>query len=291
MKAVTVRTLRQMKFRPTQAGAGPEGHRPITMLTCYDATFARLLDEAGVDMLLVGDSLGMVIKGDDDTLDVSVEEVAYHVKAVARGSKRAHIVGDLPFMSYQVSVEDALRNAGTLIKAGAHSVKLEGGVHVAETVKRMVAAGIPVVGHIGLVPQSVNAMGGFVVQGRDDESRARILEDARALCEAGAFCIVLEGIPSELAAEITSSVDVPTIGIGAGNACDGQVLVLYDLLGLNPGFKPKFVKHFVPGASVVTDAVRGYIDEVRERTFPDEAHSFSSESPRKGRLKVAGGGA
>lgn len=281
-KAVTVRTLRQRK-----APKGARAEAPITMLTCYDATFAHLLDEAGVDMLLVGDSLGMVIKGEPNTLDVSVDEIAYHVRAVARGAKRAHIVGDLPFMSYQVSAEEALRNAGLLLKAGAHSVKLEGGVHVADTVRRLVAAGIPVVGHIGLVPQSVNAMGGFVVQGRDDEGRARILADARALADAGAFAIVLEGIPSALAAEITDAIDVPTIGIGAGNACDGQVLVLYDLLGLNPGFKPKFVKHFTDGARVVTDAVRAYLDEVRARSFPDEAHSFSSE-PSRGHLKVAG---
>ncbi len=271
MKPVTVRTLRQRKQQA-----------PITMLTCYDATFARLLDEAGVDMLLVGDSLGMVIKGEENTLDVSVEEMAYHVKAVARGAKRAHIVGDLPFMSYQASAEEALRNAGLLLKAGAHSVKLEGGVHVADTVRRLVQAGIPVVGHIGLVPQSVNAMGGFVVQGRDDAGRQRILEDARALQEAGAFSVVLEGIPSDLAAEITADLDIPTIGIGAGNACDGQVLVLYDLLGLNPTFRPKFVKHFAAGASVVTDAVQAYLDEVRARTFPDEAHSFGGEEPRKG---------
>lgn len=282
-KPVTVRTLRQRK-----GSKGAPVEAPITMLTCYDATFARLLDEAGVDMLLVGDSLGMVIKGEATTLDVSVEEMAYHVRAVARGTKRAHIVGDLPFMSYQVSTEEALRNAGILVKAGAHSVKLEGGVQVADTIRRLVAAGIPVVGHIGLVPQSVNAMGGFVVQGRDEEGRARILEDARAVAEAGAFAMVLEGIPSGLAAEITAVVDVPTIGIGAGNACDGQVLVLYDMLGLNPGFKPKFVKHYADGAGLVTNAVRAYLEEVTARSFPDEAHSFA-DAPARGHLKVAGG--
>lgn len=280
MKPVTVRTLRQMKRDAT----------PITMLTCYDATFARLLDGAGVDALLVGDSLGMVIKGQENTLDVSVEEVAYHVSAVARGAERAHIVGDLPFMSYQVSAEEALRNAGALIKAGAHSVKLEGGVAVAGTVARLVAAGIPVMGHVGLVPQSVNAMGGFVVQGKDAEGRRRILEDARALEEAGAYAVVLEGIPSDLAQEITAALAIPTIGIGAGNDCDGQVLVLYDLLGLNPDFKPKFVKHFAAGASVVEDACRAYVQEVRERSFPDEAHSFAAGGARN-RLKVAAGGA
>jgi 3-methyl-2-oxobutanoate hydroxymethyltransferase len=241
-------------------------------------------------MLLVGDSLGMVIKGEQNTLDVSVEEMSYHVRAVARGTKGAHIVGDMPFMSYQTSPEDALRNAGALIKAGAHSVKLEGGVSVAAAVAKIVAAGIPVVGHIGLVPQSVNAMGGFVVQGRDPEGRQRVLDDAHALVEAGVFAIVLEGIPAELAAEVTDAVPVPTIGIGAGNACDGQVLVLYDMLGLNLDFKPKFVKHFAPGASFVQSAVRDYLDDVRARRFPDEEHSFSATPSRKQHLKVASGG-
>lgn len=298
MKRVNVRTLRKMKRE----------RAPITMLTCYDATFARLLDEAQVDVLLVGDSLGMVIKGEENTLSVTVDEVAYHVRAVARGAKRAHIVGDMPFLSFQASPEDAVRNAGKLLQAGAQSVKLEGGVAIAETVRRIVEAGIPVMGHVGLVPQSVNAMGGYVVQGKDDAGRSRILEDALALEEAGAYAVVLEGIPNDLAAELTEQLDIPTIGIGAGKACDGQVLVIYDLLGLDPSFKPKFVKRYADGAATVTDACKAYVDEVKQRVFPAEEHTFGGgdvyggggakadvpegDEPKtaKGRLKVAGGG-
>jgi 3-methyl-2-oxobutanoate hydroxymethyltransferase len=269
MKPVTVRTLRKMKRE----------RQPITMLTAYDATFSRLLDEAGVDLLLVGDSLGMVIKGEDNTLNVTVDEVAYHVRAVARGAQRAHVVGDMPFLSFQVSPEEAVRNAGKLLQAGAQSVKLEGGVAVAETVRRIVQAGIPVMGHVGLVPQSVNAMGGFVVQGKDAASRQRILDDAKALEAAGAYAIVLEGIPTDLATEVTEALSIPTIGIGAGAGCDGQVLVIYDLLGFNPDFKPKFVKRYADGAATVVDACKAYVEEVRHRAFPDEAHSFSGGNP------------
>lgn len=268
-KPVTLRTLAQMK---------KDGQR-ITMLTGYDATFARLLDGAGIDMILVGDSLGMVVKGEPNTLSVTVEQMAYHTAAVARGVKRAHVVGDMPFMSYQASAEEALKNAAKLLQAGASSVKLEGGAQIAPTVSRLVEAGIPVMGHIGLMPQSVHAMGGFVVQGKDAASRQRIIDDALALQEAGAYGIVIEGVPVELATEITETLAIPTIGIGAGAGCDGQVLVLYDLLGLNPDFTPKFVKKYVDGASVVGDAVRSYVDEVKRGVFPDDDHAF--HAPKK----------
>jgi 3-methyl-2-oxobutanoate hydroxymethyltransferase len=262
--SITLRTLAQMKREGTK----------ITMLTAYDATFARLLDAANVDMLLVGDSLGMVVKGEPNTLSVTIEQMAYHTAAVARGVKRAHVVGDMPFMSYQASAEDALKNAAMLLRAGASSVKLEGGENIAPTVARVVEAGIPVMGHVGLQPQSVHAMGGFVVQGRDPTSRRRILEDALAIERAGAYAIVLEGIPADLAAEITSQLSIATIGIGAGPACDGQVLVVYDLLGLNPDFTPKFAKRVVDGASILGAAFADYVTSVREGSFPAQEHTF-----------------
>lgn len=267
---VTLRTLAQMK---------KDGQR-ITMLTGYDATFARLLDGAGIDMILVGDSLGMVVKGEPNTLNVSIEQMAYHTAAVAKGVSRAHIVGDMPFMSYQSNDDEALKNAARLLQAGASSVKLEGGTRIAKTVVRLVDAGIPVMGHVGLTPQSVHAMGGFVVQGKDSESRQRVFADAVALQDAGAYAVVLEGIPSDLAADITDTLTIPTIGIGAGSSCDGQVLVLYDLLGLNPDFTPKFVKKYVDGAAVVQDAVRAYVDEVKRQIFPDDDHAFHSPRPK-----------
>jgi len=268
--SVTIRTLQEMKA---------QGRR-ITMLTCYDATFARLLDAEGVDCLLVGDSLGMVIKGEPNTLNVTVEEVGYHVAAVARGNRNAHIVADMPFMSYQASVEKALENAASLLRAGGHSVKLEGGRSVAPTVRRLVDAGIPVMGHVGLLPQSVHAQGGCVVQGRDEEARQRILDDALALEEAGAYAVVLEGIPGDVAVEVTSRLAIPTIGIGAGVGCDGQVLVLYDVLGLDPAFKPKFVKRYLDGATAVGEAARGYVDEVRAGRFPGLEHTFGTKAAR-----------
>jgi 3-methyl-2-oxobutanoate hydroxymethyltransferase len=265
-KPVTLRTLAQMKR---------EGAK-ITMVTAYDVTFARLLDAAGVDMLLVGDSLGMVVKGEPNTLSVSIEQMAYHVAAVARGVSRSHVVGDMPFMSYQASPEQAMQNAALLLRAGASSVKLEGGESIAPTVARMVEAGIPVMGHVGLQPQSVHAMGGFVVQGRDPGSRRRILDDALALERAGAYAIVLEGIPADLAAEITAQLSIPTIGIGAGPACDGQVLVIYDLLGMNPDFSPKFVKKFLDGAKVMGEAFQAYVAEVKGGAFPAQEHTFGT---------------
>src|SRR5690349_13435592 len=208
-----------------------KGGTPIAMITAYDFTMARLLDEGGADILLVGDSLGMVVQGQSTTLPVTVEEICYHGRAVVRGARGAHVVGDMPFMSFQVSAQSALENAGKLMKEGAfESVKLEGGLEVAEHVFRIVSAGIPVMGHIGLLPQSVHAMGGFKVQGKREEAAARVLRDAKALEEAGAYAIVIEAVPPDLAAQITASVSIPTIGIGAGPACDGQVLVCYDLL-------------------------------------------------------------
>jgi 3-methyl-2-oxobutanoate hydroxymethyltransferase len=249
-------------------------HRKLTMVTAYDATFARLVDDAGIDAILVGDSLGMVIQGQRNTLAVSVDEMAYHVRAVAAGSKRASIIADLPFLSYHGSIDDAVLNAGKMLQAGAHAVKLEGGVAVAPTVARMVSLGIPVMGHVGLLPQSMHAQGGFVMQGKDQASEQRIFDDARALVDAGAYSVVVEGVPADVAATLTAQLPIPTIGIGAGNACDGQVLVLYDLLGLNPTFTPRFVKTYLDGASLLTQALRAYADDVKTGTFPGDEHTY-----------------
>ncbi|MEM9458214.1 MAG: 3-methyl-2-oxobutanoate hydroxymethyltransferase [Myxococcota bacterium] len=256
-----------------------KGAEPLVMVTAYDATFARIFDDAGADILLVGDSLGMVIQGNDDTLAVTVDDIVYHCRAVARGARHAHIVGDMPFLSYQVSPEEALRNAGQIIAQGrAHSVKLEGGRTVAPTIERMVAAGIPVMAHVGLTPQSVHAMGGFRVQGRDHDAAERILADAKAVEQAGAYALVLEGIPGELAARITDLVSIPTIGIGAGVECDGQVLVCYDLLGLTPQLRPRFVKRYDELFERGVAAAREFCLEVRERRFPGPEHTFGSPS-------------
>ena len=276
---VTIHTLQRMKAASEK----------ITMLTCYDATFARLLDDAGVDVMLVGDSLGMVVQGHTTTLPVTLDEVIYHTRAVVRGSRRAQIVGDMPFMSYQTSVEDAMRSAGRLVKeGGAEAVKLEGGAQHAELVHRLVATGIPVMGHIGLTPQSVHQMGGFKVQGRDCEGARRLVDDARTLEQAGAYALVLEGIPLELAREITDSISIPTIGIGAGVHCDGQVLVIYDLLGMNEDFKPRFVRRYENLAVRVRTAVDEYSDDVRSARFPSEDESFTqSAKPAGAARKVA----
>jgi 3-methyl-2-oxobutanoate hydroxymethyltransferase len=258
-----------------------KGGRKIAMLTAYDYPFARILDEAGIDMLLVGDTLGMVVQGLDTTLPVTVDEIIYHLKMVSRARMRALVVGDLPFLSYQVSTEEALRNAGRMMKeGGAEAVKLEGGVNVAATIAALSAVDIPVMGHIGLTPQSVHRMGGHKVQGkkrgRMAGGRERLLEDAAAVEDAGAFAVVLEGIPLDLAAEITERVSIPTIGIGAGVHCDGQVLVMHDLLGLFDKFAPKFSKRYVNLKEIVTGAVRQYADEVASGAFPTDAHSFHS---------------
>jgi len=244
------------------------------MVTAYDFTMARLLDEGGADILLVGDSLGMVVQGHPTTLPVTVEEICYHGRAVMRGAHRAHVVGDMPFMSFQVSPTQAVENAGKLMKDGCfESVKLEGGEEVAEHVRRIVNAGIPVMGHVGLTPQSVHAMGGFKVQGKGDDAE-RIVNGARALEEAGCYAIVLEAIPPDLAEEVTASVSVPTIGIGAGPRCDGQVLVCYDLLGMYRDLKPKFAKRFAEVGDQIVGAVRSYVGEVQARSFPATEHSF-----------------
>src|SRR5689334_4237770 len=273
MKAqrVTIHTLRQMKDRGEK----------IAVLTAYDATFARLLDEAGADVLLVGDSLGMVIQGNDTTLPVTLEEMAYHCRAVVRGVSRAHVVGDMPFGTYQASIEQAVANASKLMKeGGCHSVKLEGGAIHAELVGRLVAAGIPVMGHIGLTPQSYHQLGGFKVQGREAGGRERLIADALALQDAGVYAIVLEAIPADIAREITERLEIPTIGIGAGVACDGQVLVSYDMLGMDETFKPRFVRRFATLGKTIKEAVGQYVAEVRGGTFPSDAESFAVNETR-----------
>jgi 3-methyl-2-oxobutanoate hydroxymethyltransferase len=249
----------------------------ITMVTAYDATFARMLDQGGADVLLVGDSLGMVFQGQDTTLPVTMDEMLYHCRAVARGSKRAHLVGDMPFMSYQVSPEQALQNAGRFLsEGGMHAVKLEGGADMAPSIRRIVAAGIPVMGHVGLTPQSVHAMGGFKLQGKREEDAQRVLQDAKAVAEAGAYAVVLEGIPSELASRITAELPVPTIGIGAGPHCDGQVLVCYDLLGLTAERVPRFVKQYESFYERGASAVARFRAEVQAGAFPAAEHSFGA---------------
>lgn len=247
----------------------------IAMVTAYDAAMARLIDAAKADMVLVGDSLGMVIQGQPDTLSVTVRDMVYHGRCVAAGLHRAHLTVDMPFMSYQVSVSQALRTAGRLVREGkAQSVKLEGGVRSAPAIRAIVEAGIPVVGHVGLTPQSVHATGGFKVQGREAANADRILADAVAVAEAGAFCVVLEMIPALLAARITAELSIPTIGIGAGAACDGQVLVCNDLLGMDHRFHPRFVKHYAELDPTITESVGGYVADVKSGAFPALEHGY-----------------
>ena len=265
-------TAPELSARKVRAGAAP-----IAMVTAYDFTMARLVDEAGVDAVLVGDSLGMVMQGLGNTLTVTVDEVCYHGRCVARALGRAHAVGDMPFMSYQVSSAQALESAGKMVKEGMfESVKLEGGLEVAEHVQRIVRAGIPVMGHVGLTPQSVHAFGGFKVQGRGDAAAERLIEGARALEEAGAFAVVLEAIPPDLAARVTSELEIPTIGIGAGAACDGQVLVCTDLLGMSRGHQPKFAKRFAELGDLAVGAFRAYVTEVQSGAFPGPEHAYKA---------------
>ena len=262
----TVLTFKQAKENGTK----------LTMLTAYDYSTAKLIDEAGVNSILVGDSLGNVMLGYEDTVSVTMEDMIHHGAAVARGAKNALVVIDMPFMSYQTSVYDAIVNAGRLMKEGrANAVKLEGGVEVTEQIKAITAAGIPVVAHIGLTPQSINAFGGHKVQGNTEKAAQKILDDARAVEQAGAFAVVLEGIPAKLASLITKELLIPTIGIGASADCDGQVLVYQDMLGMYSDFTPKFVKKFANIGEVMTAAFRQYIEEVNSGAFPSEENCYA----------------
>jgi 3-methyl-2-oxobutanoate hydroxymethyltransferase len=264
-KPVTTLDLLKMKTAGTR----------IVMLTCYDALFARLLDAAGIDILLVGDSVNQVLGGAESTLSATLDQMIYHTRIVRRGTRRALVVCDMPFLTYQVTREDAIRNAGrAMAETGCHAVKVEGGVHIAPTVRALVDVGIPVMGHIGLTPQSLHALGGPRVQGRDEVAAQRLKNDATALQEAGAFAVVLELVPAALAGEITKSLTIPTIGIGAGPSCDGQVLVLHDMLGLNEEFNAKFVKQYAQLAGEVRRAAGTFAEEVRAGRYPGPEHSF-----------------
>ncbi|TGK11495.1 3-methyl-2-oxobutanoate hydroxymethyltransferase [Leptospira fletcheri] len=257
----------------------PKGKKPlekkIGVLTCYDYMFARILEEAGVDSILVGDTLGVVVQGQTSTLPVTLDEMIYHAKAVRRGAPNTFITVDLPFLSYQVSLEDGIRSAGKVMKeSGCDAVKFEGGgPEILELIYKLERIGIPVMGHIGLTPQSVNVFGGHKIQGKAEEDRVRLLNEAKGISDAGAFSVVFELIPSILAGEISSSIPIPTIGIGAGSSTDGQVLVLYDFLGLNKDFHPKFLKTYMDGRSGVFEAVKTYVQEVKEGIFPGPEHS------------------
>ena len=264
-RALTIHDLQAFK---------DQGER-FAMLTAYDYLTAQILDEAGVPILLVGDSLGMVMLGYDSTVPVTMDEMIHHTKAVRRGARSALVVADMPFMSYQASVEDGLRNAGRLLQeGGAAAVKIEGGANVLELTSRLVQSGIPVMSHLGLTPQSVNQLGGFKVQGRDGDAADRIVDDAVALAEAGAFCVLVEGVPSDVGRRITEAVAVPTIGIGAGGDMDGQVLVIQDLLGMTGGRLPRFVKQYADLRSVMTDAVKSYSAEVASGDYPGPEHTY-----------------
>jgi len=264
-KRKTIPELQAMKARGEK----------IAVLTAYDFPFARIMDQAGIDIVLVGDSAGVVTAGYDTTLPVTMAEMLYHTSAVVRGVTQALVVADMPFLSYQVDLGEARRNAGLLIKeGGAQAVKLEGGVHVAETIRAIVAMDVPVVGHIGLTPQSIHRMGGYRVQGREEAQAAQLREDAQAVVEAGACAMVLEGIPAALARQITLEVPIPTIGIGAGVDCDGQVLVIHDILGLCEKYSPKFVKRYADVSGTIRQGIDDYIREVKAGEFPGEEHSF-----------------
>ena len=265
-KKNTVLTFRQAK----------ENGEKLTMLTAYDYSTAKLIDEAGVNSILVGDSLGNVILGYEDTIPVTMEDMIHHGAAVSRGTKNALLIIDMPFMSYQVSVEEALKNAGRLMKeGGADAVKLEGGHRVCPQIKAMVESGIPVCAHIGMTPQSVNAFGGFKVQAKSEAAARLLIEEALAVEEAGAFAVVMECVPAKLAELVTKKLHIPTIGIGAGAGCDGQVLVYADMLGMYSDFVPKFVKQYAKVGDIMKDAIRGYIDEVSSKAFPGEEHTFA----------------
>ena len=275
-----------MKKTVTTFAKAKQSGEKLTMLTAYDYSTAKLMDESGVDAILVGDSLGNVILGYDSTVAVTMEDMIHHGAAVARGAKEAMVVVDMPFMSYQTSVYDALVNAGRLMKeANAGAVKLEGGESVCEAIKAITQAGIPVMAHLGLTPQSVNAFGGFKVQCKDELSAKRLVKDALAVQEAGAFAVVLECVPAKLAEYVTSILDIPTIGIGAGAGCDGQVLVYQDMLGMFGGFTPKFAKRYENVGEIMVNAFKKYIDEVKTGVFPTEEHSFKLSDAVKSELE------
>lgn len=259
--------------------------KKLTMLTAYDYSMAKIIDESGINGILIGDSLGMVIKGDEDTLAVTVDEIIYHTKAVKKGAKNALIVSDMPFLSYHTSIEDAIYHAGRMVKeGGAQAVKLEGGANVLPQVRAIVAAQIPVMGHLGLTPQSVNAFGGFKVQGKSEETAKQLIADAVALEEAGAFSIVLEGIPAKVAELISKAVSIPTIGIGAGRECDGQILVYQDMLGMFDNFIPKFVKQYASVGKIMGEAIGMYIEEVEKGLFPEDKHTFKIDEEQLKKL-------
>lgn len=275
-----------MKNTVATLQAQKDTHDKITMLTAYDYSTAKLMDEAGINMLLVGDSLGMVMLGYEDTLPVTMEDMIHHTKAVSRGAKNAFVVGDMPFMSYQTSIYDAVYNAGRLMKEGrCHAVKLEGGMSVCPQIKAIVEAGIPVVGHIGLTPQSVNALGGFKVQGKSEEAARKLIEEAKAVEAAGAFSIVLECVPAKLAELITASLHIPTLGIGAGVHCDGQILIYQDMLALFSDFTPKFAKQFANVGALMKQAFADYIKETKEGAFPGPEHGFKIDDEVIEKLK------
>jgi 3-methyl-2-oxobutanoate hydroxymethyltransferase len=280
-KTPTAPSIRATKVR--------DGHDPLVMVTAYDAPSARMADAAGVDLILVGDSVAMVVLGYDDTLQVTVDDMVHHTAAVARAKPNALIVGDLPWMSYHVSPAETVRNAAALIRAGAQAVKLEGGRKRLPMVEAMIDAEIPVMGHIGLTPQSLHAMGGFKVQGRQQEAALALVTDAKALSHAGCFAIVLEGVPDEVARLVTDAVDVPTIGIGAGPHCDGQVLVFHDVLGIEDRLAPKFVRRYADLASDGTAALARFADDVRTRRFPSDAESYHLSGEVAEALSLYGG--
>ncbi len=261
---VTVKTIGSMKQKQEK----------IVCLTAYDYPTACILDKAGIDVILVGDSAANVFAGEKNTLPITMEEMLYHTRIVSRAVKNGLVIADMPFLSYQTSIQDAVYNAGRFLKVGAAGVKLEGGTPILDTIKRLVALGIPVMGHLGLMPQSIHKFGGYKLQGRTEDSKSRLLADAKLLEEAGCFAVVLEKIPVSLAKEITASVSIPTIGIGAGLFCDGQILVLHDMIGLFDDFSPKFVKRYAHVGEAIRQAVEQYRDEVRKGVYPDKAHSF-----------------
>jgi 3-methyl-2-oxobutanoate hydroxymethyltransferase len=280
---VTAPSVRAVKVRT--------GSEPLVMVTAYDAPGARMADEAGVDVILVGDSLAMVVLGYDDTLQVTIDDMAHHTAAVARAKPRALVVGDLPWMSYHLSTEDTVRNAAVLIRAGAQAVKLEGGRKRLPMIEALIDAEIPVMGHLGLTPQSVHAMGGFKVQGREQEAALRLVADAKALAHAGCFGLVLEGVPDEVARMVTDAVDVPTIGIGAGPHCDGQVLVFHDVLGIEDRILPKFVRRYASLKQIGVSALEAYAADVRSGRFPADEESYHLRSEVAEALSVYGSGA